>query len=161
MKTMNSKIQLSRTITKSVPSKRKFSSFVWKIADIGLDNAQDGIIEQSLLENSYRNLELIFHKDQSGVIVQKKEVEPLSFLFGWEVDNENSSVAIFSEHPLFRMKTKWSIQQLSYKELRLSYSIKLAEQNITVMMRMEGDRIKRRIRAKAFLQMILLPLFYL
>lgn len=161
MKTMPGKIQLTRTTIRNTPSKRKLAAFVWKITDIGLDNDQDGIIEQSLIENSCRNLELIFHKHHTGVIIQKNETEALTFSLEWKINYEHSFITIISEHPLFCMKTKWSIQQSSYYELRLSYSIKLSGQLITVMMRMKGNRIRRRIDAKEFLQMILLPLFYL
>lgn len=158
---MPGKIQLVRTTTRNTPSKRKLAAYVWKIADIGLDNDQDGIIEQSLIENSCRNLEFIFHKDYTGVIIQKNETEALTFLFKWEINYKNPFITIIGEHPLFCIKTKWSIQQGSNYELRLSYSIKLSGQLVTVLMRMKGNRIRRRIRTKQFLQMILLPLFYL
>jgi hypothetical protein len=158
---MHSKIQLSRIIPESIPSRRKLSLIAWKITDIGLDNDQDGTIEQSFLETSCRNLEFIFHKEQTGIIFQKNESETLTFQLEWEIDQENCSITILSDYDLFRMKTKWNIRKLRYNELQLSHCVKLSDQTITVMMLMKGERIKRRTHTKQFLQMILLPLLYL
>jgi hypothetical protein len=159
---MNREIRFKRAIPGSIIFKRKLSAFVWKINDLGLDNERDGIIEQSLLETSYRNLELRFHEKTTGIIVQKNESQQSSiFSFQWELDQKNSFITILSEHPLFCIKTKWKMQQVRHNELQLSYQIRLHDGIITVLMILKGDRIKKRNNARKFLEMVILPLFYL
>lgn len=155
---MYSKNQLKKIFPKGFPFKRELSSFAWSIIDLGLSN--DDSIQQSFLESSCHNLELIFRTQEPGIIVQKDGQETLTFLFEWEIDHRNCSIIIEGDHPLFAMRTRWNIQRICSGELRLSYQISTSGKAITIMMLLEGKKIERKINARQIVQMMV-PFFNL
>ena len=120
--------------------KNDLQKFSWKISDIGVDKNNDGLIEQSLLECSYRNLIMEFEKNETGSIIQTtKAGKKIFYLFDWQIDYQASLLIISSEHSLFELKPKWKIK-IQTKGLLLFYEIKLRDEKVKVAMALEKQR---------------------
>ena len=139
--------------------KNDLEKFCWKVADIGLDKNSDGLIEQSLMEHSYRNLILEFKKNKTGSIIQtNKAGKKLFYLFDWQIDGKESLLIISSEHSLFELKPKWKIR-INSKGLLLFYEIKLPYENVKVVMSLEKQRKLKKHSPTVYLANYFLSLF--
>ena len=155
---LNRRRVLSSKATKLATFKNDLQKFSWKIADIGLDKNNDGLIEQSLLEHCYKNLILEFEKNKTGSLIQTDKAGKKSFyLFDWQIDFKECSIIISSEHSLFELKPKWKIK-VNPKGLLLFYEIKLPRDNVKVAMSLEKQQRLRKHYPASYLGNYLLSL---
>lgn len=134
---LNRKAAVSSKQIRLATLKNDLQRFAWKIADIGVDNNNDGLIELSLLDYSCRNLILQFERNKSGSIVQtNKAGRKFFYLFDWEIDYRQSLLIISSEHSLFALKPKWKFRPMA-NGLLLFYDIKLSCENVKIALSLE------------------------
>jgi hypothetical protein len=151
-----------RNAINTVRLTRQLQKFHWEISDLGLDNDFDGRIEQSMLEGSFKNLVLKFERNKNGEIAPKRgTARHTPHSFEWEVDFKTASLTIYSEHPLFHLKTKWKGRLIDSAQLQLFYKLKISGETLIVSMLLRKGRVKRRNRIKSFIERNVLPLFYL
>ena len=153
---------LERNAINTFQLTRQLQKFHWEISDLGLDNDFDGRIEQSMLEGSFKNVALKFEENNIGDIVTKTgTADHILNSFEWEVDFKTASLTIYSDHPLFHLKTKWKVRLVDSNQLQLFYKLKISGGTLIVLMLLRKGRAKRRSRIKSFIERNVLPLFYL